>query len=59
LHVPCNRLLLLDCLENLQELNEIAAAENDLEQIPNIINKINLKVLDLSYNKIPLIENLD
>lgn len=48
LHIPCNRLLLLDFLDDLRELNEIAAAENDLEEIPIILNKNELTVIDLS-----------
>jgi Leucine-rich repeat (LRR) protein len=50
---------LLDGLENLKELNEIAAAENDLEEIPSIINKFNISVVDLSFNNIKFIDNLN
>jgi protein phosphatase 1 regulatory subunit 7 len=59
LHVPCNRLLLLDFLEELTELNELVAAENDLEEIPSIINKFNISVVDLSFNNIKFIDNLN
>jgi len=45
-------------LDNLKELNEIAAAENDLIEIPTIENKNELRVFDLSFNKIAKIDNL-
>lgn len=55
-----NKLKTLDFLEPLQEnLEKLYAKENQIEQVPTHLKFENLDFLDLSHNKINVIQDFD
>ncbi|CAD8112371.1 unnamed protein product [Paramecium sonneborni] len=49
---------ILSSIENKEEVINITAIKCNLDNIPNVLDFPNLKVLDLSYNNISSLENL-